>query len=263
MADLHLLKKPVAEQIQTFVANQGLAISIGDLMYQETDDARPASSQTDQLSETLNQALFASKFVGVANSSRTGSESAAGVVRVQTDGLFLATVVSSTFEIGDLLGADEQSNGTALEPQQLRKVTHPDLAVAIVTERKSSASTQVWARILSRVSLDIGNRRREPVPSTVAAAGSAQGDAGSLADGLNYVSAADGTKGVVLPTGFPGRTVRVYNLHASNGLKVYPHSGGDINDGTQDAAVTTEGKTLAVFECVDGTTWAAIYTANT
>jgi len=43
---------------------------------------------------------------------------------------------------------------------------------------------------------------------------------------------------------------------------VYPHSGGDINDGTGDAAVTIEGKTLAIFECVDGTTWAAIYTAN-
>jgi len=36
----------------------------------------------------------------------------------------------------------------------------------------------------------------------------------------------------------------------------------DINDGTGDAAVTIEGKTLAIFECVDGTTWAAIYTAN-
>lgn len=80
---------------------------------------------------------------------------------------------------------------------------------------------------------------------------------------LNTVSAADGTKGVKLPASpVAGDVVRVYNLHASNGLKVYPHSGGDINDGTGDAAVTIEGKTLALFECVDGTTWAAIFTAN-
>jgi hypothetical protein len=263
MADRHHLKKPVNEQIQSFVADASLQIDIGDLMYLDTDDAKPASSQADQLSETLNQALFASKFAGVANSSRSSADGSAGTVRVQVDGLYEFPVVSSTFEIGDLLGADEAASGTALEDQQLRKVTHPDLAVAVVTERKASAATKVWARILSRVGLDLGNRRPEPVPSTVAAAGSAQGDAGALADGLNYVSAADGTKGVVLPTGFPGRKVRVYNLHASNGLKVYPHSGGDINDGTGDAAVTIEGKTLAVFECVDGTTWAAIFTANT
>ena len=137
MADSFPLKKPVGESIQSFVANASLGIDIGDLLYQETDDARPASSQADQLSETLNQALFASKFIGVANSSRSSTDAVAGTVRVQVDGLYEFTVVSNTFEIGDLLGADESSGGTALEDQQLKKVTHPDLAVAVVTERKA------------------------------------------------------------------------------------------------------------------------------
>lgn len=262
MADVQHLKKPVAEAIQSFVANASLGIDIGDLLYQETDDARPASSQTDQLSETLNQALFASKFIGVANSSRSSTDTAAGTVRVQVDGLYEFPVVSSTFEIGDLLGADEAASGTALEDQQLRKVTNPDLAVAVVTERKASAATKVWARILSRVACDLGNRR-DPVPAAVAAAGSTAGDAAALSYGMNIVSAADGTKGVILPTGFPGAKVSVYSSVATNGLKVYPHTGGDINDGTTDAAVTIEGKTHSIFECMDGTTWAAIYTANT
>lgn len=96
------------------------------------------------------------------------------------------------------------------------------------------------------------------------AAGSAQGDAANLSAGLNYVASADGTKGVILPSSSaPGGIVYVYNLHATNGLKVYPPSGGDINDGSSNAAVTIEGKTLAVFVNVDDTTWAAIYTANT
>ena len=104
-----------------------------------------------------------------------------------------------------------------------------------------------------------------PAGVAVAAAGSATGDAAALTSGvLNYVSAADGTKGVKLPASpAAGDVCRVYNLHASNGLKVYPHTGGDINDGTTDAAVTIEGKSLALFECIDGTTWAAIFTANT
>ena len=96
----------------------------------------------------------------------------------------------------------------------------------------------------------------------VTAAGTVQGDAATLTRGaLNYATG-DGTVGVILPTGIAGARVEVYNLHATSGLKVYPHSGGDINDGTQNAAVTIEGKTLALFHCVDGTTWAAIYTAN-
>ncbi len=103
-----------------------------------------------------------------------------------------------------------------------------------------------------------------PIPAEVAAAGSAQGDAAALTAGaLNSVSAADGTKGVVLPDAAAGKTCRVYNEHGSNGLKIYPATGDDINDGTTDAAITIEGKTLATFEAIDDTTWAASFTANT
>ena len=55
----------------------------------------------------------------------------------------------------------------------------------------------------------------------------------------------------------------VYNLVATNGLKVYPASGDDINDGTSDAAITIEGKTMAVFIAIDSTTWISMYTVNT
>lgn len=98
--------------------------------------------------------------------------------------------------------------------------------------------------------------------ASVTATGSAQGDAAALPQQINIVAAADGTKGVVLPAAAPGVMRLVYNTHASNGLKVYPASGDDINDGTQDAAVTVEGKTLAIFVALDTSTYAAIFTAN-
>jgi hypothetical protein len=98
--------------------------------------------------------------------------------------------------------------------------------------------------------------------ASVAAAGSAQGDAAALTGRVNTVSGADGTKGVILVDNGIGTSTTVYNPHASNGLKVYPPSGDDINDGTQDAAVTIEGKTVATFTNLDGTTWIATYTAN-
>lgn len=99
--------------------------------------------------------------------------------------------------------------------------------------------------------------------ASVAAAGSAQGDAATLTAGMNTVSAADGTKGVILPAAVAGLVVEVYNEHATNGLKVYPATGDDINDGTANASVTIEGKTVSRFTALDTATWAASFTANT
>lgn len=99
----------------------------------------------------------------------------------------------------------------------------------------------------------------------VAAAGNSQGTATALAYLVNNVTGADGTKGVILPSN-PGTTcsrfVVVYNSVATNGLLVYPPSSGTINGGTANAAVTIEGKTLALFFSTGATNWAAIYTAN-
>lgn len=96
---------------------------------------------------------------------------------------------------------------------------------------------------------------------TTAPAGSAQGDAAAIVNQLT-TSTGDGTAGLVLPSAAAGLVRAVYNLHATAGLKIYPASGDDINDGTTDAAITIEGKTLAIFWAVDATTWAAIFTAN-
>lgn len=101
-----------------------------------------------------------------------------------------------------------------------------------------------------------------PAAAAIAAAGSVQGDAAALTNVLNTVSAADGTKGVILPAAQPGLRVDVYNEHATNGLKVYPATGDDINDGSANAAVTMEGKGLATFIALDTSTWAARFVVN-
>lgn len=97
---------------------------------------------------------------------------------------------------------------------------------------------------------------------TIAAAGSAQGDAEAIVNQVSYVTAADGTKGVVLPSAEAGALYVVYSTVATSGLLIYPASGDDINDGTSNAAVTIEGKTMAIFVGMDDTTWGAIYTAD-
>lgn len=98
----------------------------------------------------------------------------------------------------------------------------------------------------------------------VAAAGSTQANATALTYRNNNVTAADGTKGVVLPAiADAGHMVVVYNSVATNGLKVYPATGGTINGGSANAAVVIEGKTLAIFVASSSGNWGAVFTANT
>lgn len=98
---------------------------------------------------------------------------------------------------------------------------------------------------------------------TVAAAGTVIGNAAALPYIVNVVTGADDAAGVILPTPTAaGETYFVYQSHATSGLKVYPPVNGTINDGSANAAVVTEGKSLAVFVSTSTTNYAAVYTAN-
>jgi hypothetical protein len=98
--------------------------------------------------------------------------------------------------------------------------------------------------------------------TSVAATGTNQATAAPLTGVIHNVTAADGTKAVVLPAAAEGRIMYVYNSVATNGLPVFPGSGDAINGGSGDAAVTIEGKTLAIFIGTSASNWAAIYTAD-
>lgn len=125
-----------------------------------------------------------------------------------------------------------------------------------VAKHAASGSSQLLEFLPAEGKADTG-------VATVAAAGSVQGDAAALALGVNTVTGADGTKGVILPAATAGSVVEVYNAVATNGLKIYPATGDAINGGSANAAITIEGKTLAYLRNIDGDNWAAIFTANT
>jgi hypothetical protein len=124
-------------------------IEIGDLVYQETDDIRPASSQADQATKEANQELFADKFLGVAmQRSRSGDTAP---IRVATTGVFEFDCASGTFELGNLIGADENAAGTALLNQQVITATLGKYAIGRVAKRQSTASTNVLVDVRSTV----------------------------------------------------------------------------------------------------------------
>ena len=73
--------------------------------------------------------------------------------------------------------------------------------------------------------------------SAVTAAGSTIADAAQLSQGLNIVTGADGTKGVILPVAIPGMQVIVKGVTAGV-LKVWPKTGATINALSASAAMS-------------------------
>jgi hypothetical protein len=124
-------------------------IEIGDLVWQDSDDAKPAAAQADQGSETANQELLADKFLGVAMQRSRAGETAP--IRVATTGVFELDCPSGTFELGDLVGGDENAAGNALLNQQVAKVAASRYAVGRIARRAASATTSVLVDIRSTI----------------------------------------------------------------------------------------------------------------
>ncbi len=124
-------------------------IEIGDLVYLDVDDAKPASAQADQGSKPGNQELFADRFLGVAMQRSRAGDTAP--IRVATTGVFEFGCPGGAFELGDLVGADENAAGDALLSQQVAKVSASRYAVGRVAKRVPSAATTVMVDIRSTV----------------------------------------------------------------------------------------------------------------
>ena len=154
-------------------------IEIGDLVYQDVDDARPASrlisempqSHPDRyqdLQETIQpsvgegmatttatqeipQELFADNFLGVAmQRSRSGDTES---IRVATTGVFEFDCPAGLYELGDLMGVDQIVDGPALANQTVTPVDGAKLAISRVAKRVPApySATSVLVDIRSTV----------------------------------------------------------------------------------------------------------------
>ena len=94
-----------------------------------------------------------------------------------------------------------------------------------------------------------------------AAAGSTQADGTNLSKMTNFVTAADATKGVILPAAVAGKLVYVRNTAAS-ALKVYGAAGAQqINGVAGDTAYSIAANGGALFFCESATDWYTLKSA--
>ena len=133
-------------------------IEIGDLVYLDTNDAKPSGQDTDSngtgdlwnTNLATTQEAFHDVFLGVAmQRSRSGDTDS---IRVASTGVFEFASPSATYELGNLVGPD-QTGGNNLENQQVELVasTLANQAIGRVARRNGSADTKVLIEIQSTV----------------------------------------------------------------------------------------------------------------
>jgi hypothetical protein len=92
-----------------------------------------------------------------------------------------------------------------------------------------------------------------------AAAGSTRADATALTASFSWVTAADATKGVVLPAPTAGRVIAIKNDDTANAaLKVYAPGSAKINGVAGSTAFSMAAKTACIFVAYDTTDWFSI-----
>ncbi|MEN6450369.1 MAG: hypothetical protein ABFC96_07760 [Thermoguttaceae bacterium] len=123
-------------------------IEIGDLLWHDTNDAKPASAIASLGSKAANQQAFARAFLGVAMQRSRSGETAP--IRVATTGVFEFDCPSGTFELGNLIGADATATFTLLN-QQVAKVSASECAIGRVAKRQASAVASVLVDVRSTV----------------------------------------------------------------------------------------------------------------
>jgi len=100
---------------------------------------------------------------------------------------------------------------------------------------------------------------------SIAAAGSTQADATLVKASVSIVTAADGTKGVILPAVKSGESCTLFN-NAGSTLKVYPPTGAAISVagtglGSANAAFSQLTYKSTTYVCQSATQWFAVTSA--
>lgn len=233
-----------------------LAISIGDLLYWDSANnvVKPFSQLADLGAEALQQADAARKFVGVANTARLSTDTAAGNVRVMIDGIYEFNCESNTFTVGDYVGPSYNVN--VLRDQTVDKVAAAHLAIGRVVKRYASATTKVKCRLMSRYLLGMPDRFH-----SIGSVGQGLDRTATTATG-NITLTVDSKPVQVIDPNGANRNVTLPAVAQSHGLLFFITHSGSANTlavkNPGGTTIGTVGQGQAAIAWCDSTGWSCL-----
>lgn len=142
-------RRPVADGLIYVPTVASKAYAAGDLLYLATGAATTADQQADGGTEAANQATFADNFLGVCCGKKNSTDTGTGEIGLAVDGEYEYPCDSTTFIVGDFVAAQEQSNGTQLENQKVKKTATRADAIGVVVKAGTSLTKvrfYLWSR---------------------------------------------------------------------------------------------------------------------
>lgn len=144
MADVHRLRDG-DPPIINFPVDSATVIEVGDLLWHDTDDAKPADDQSDQGTESQNKTTFANNFAGVAmGASASGETDDIAVAIPDGRAVFECAIASGTLEPFELVSVEADASAAgATSNQHVETTTTNAEAIGFVAKRYASATTSV------------------------------------------------------------------------------------------------------------------------
>jgi hypothetical protein len=130
-------------------ADAGTVIAVGDLLFLDTDDVKPAASFTWNTNLATTQAGFADVFIGVAMAAKSSGAAVTNFpVQISDDVTYTYDCDSETHEVSATMGVAKNPSSNALLSQKLVKAVAAS-SIARAQKRDSSASTSAVVRLQS------------------------------------------------------------------------------------------------------------------
>lgn len=139
-----------AQYVVRVAVDSATAIQMGDLVYLDTDDAKPASSETWNTDLATTQSNFNNHFLGIAQADHAAGSGAVldFPVDISPLAVYEMDCDEETHEIGDLVGPSKPT-GTSLLAGKVKKVTSAASGCGRCVHRDPTAQTRVMVRFQS------------------------------------------------------------------------------------------------------------------
>ena len=131
-------------------------IEVGDMVWLDVDDAKPATSFPWNTNLLTTQGDFAAQFLGIAHEQSKSGDTAPISVDISPSSVYEFDANSATYEVGAALGPDQNGGNLQLMNQQLEAAVGTS-AIARAVEYKATASTALRVSFATRYAAGSAN----------------------------------------------------------------------------------------------------------
>lgn len=147
MPNVHRLRHTDPQRVIRAPVDSATVIEVGDQLFYDTDDVKPASDITFVTSLTVTKQDFADRFAGIAMTASAAGET--DPVTVATEGVFEMDCAAAQFELFEFVTPSDDGSQT-LDDQSVVETSTGAEAIAWVAKRYGANTTRVLVELLTK-----------------------------------------------------------------------------------------------------------------